>query len=87
MASTVTTDPAKAAHGHREGADFPGKNLSTDLWLLCTAGSHRFALPMASVVETMRMLPVEAVSGMSRCKHDKQTGQEQRKAGVSKIER
>jgi len=66
MASTVATDPGKAAHGHREGEALPGKNHSTDSWLLCTAGSHRFALPMANVIETMRMLPVEAVSGPPR---------------------
>jgi purine-binding chemotaxis protein CheW len=66
MASTVTTDPGKAAHGQREGAAFPEKNHSTDLWLLCKAGSHRFALPMTNVVETMRMLPIEAVNGPPR---------------------
>lgn len=31
-------------------------------WLLCRAGSHHFALPMQHVVETMRMLPIEAVA-------------------------
>src|ERR1700683_3674368 len=62
MASAATTDRGKAAHE----AAFPEKNYSTDLWLLCQAGTHRFALPMASVIETMRMLPVEAVSGPPR---------------------
>jgi purine-binding chemotaxis protein CheW len=47
-------------------AVFPEGDRSTDLWLLCQAGTHRFALPMASVIETMRMLPVEAVSGPPR---------------------
>jgi purine-binding chemotaxis protein CheW len=32
-------------------------------WLLCCVGSHRFALPLPSVIETMRMLPIEAVAG------------------------
>jgi purine-binding chemotaxis protein CheW len=32
-------------------------------WLLCRTGSHHFALPMQRVVETMRMLPIEAVAG------------------------
>jgi purine-binding chemotaxis protein CheW len=62
MASAVAKDLGKVAHG----AAFPEKTPSTDLWLLCQAGSHRFALPMANVIETMRMLPVEAVSGPPR---------------------
>lgn len=32
------------------------------LCLLCAAGSHRFALPMSEIVETMRMLPVETIA-------------------------
>jgi purine-binding chemotaxis protein CheW len=62
MASAATTDPGNAA----PGAAFPEKSYGTDLWLLCQAGAHRFALPMANVIETMRMLPVEAVSGPPR---------------------
>lgn len=62
MASAAATNPGKAAHR----AAFLENNRSTDLWLLCQAGAHRFALPMANVIETMRMLPVEAVSGPPR---------------------
>jgi purine-binding chemotaxis protein CheW len=62
MASAVATDPEKAV----QGSALPEKNRSVDLWLLCQAGSHRFALPMANIIETMRMLPVEAVSGPPR---------------------
>jgi purine-binding chemotaxis protein CheW len=32
-------------------------------WLLCQAGSHRFALPLLYVIETMRPLPIEPLSG------------------------
>ena len=32
-------------------------------WLLCRAGSHHFALPIADVIETMRMLPIEPLAG------------------------
>ncbi len=64
MASTVATDHGKAAQ--EVAATLPDKNHRPDLWLLCTAGLHRFALPMANVIETMRMLPVEAVDGPPR---------------------
>jgi purine-binding chemotaxis protein CheW len=40
-----------------------GVTSAAQFWLLCRAGSHRFALPMASVVETMRVLPIEAIAG------------------------
>jgi purine-binding chemotaxis protein CheW len=66
MVSAVATDLEKAAPGHTEGAASPEKNHSTNLWLLYKAGSHRFALPMANVIETMQMLPVEAVNGPPR---------------------
>jgi purine-binding chemotaxis protein CheW len=62
MASAAATDPEKAA----QEAIFSQRNHSTDLWLLCRAGTHRFALPMANVIETMRMLPIEAVNGPPR---------------------
>jgi purine-binding chemotaxis protein CheW len=62
MASAIAKDQEKATRC----APFPEKGLSADLWLLCQAGSHRFALPMTNVIETMRMLPVEAVSGPPR---------------------
>ena len=65
MTRALATNLGKAAHEHRDGAAFPDKN-QVDLWLLCQAGSHRFALPMANVIETMRMLPIEAVSGPPR---------------------
>jgi purine-binding chemotaxis protein CheW len=37
--------------------------LASASWLLCRTGSHRFALPVADVVETMRMLPIKPVGG------------------------
>ncbi len=36
------------------------------LWLLCRTGSHRFVLPIASVVETLRALPIEALADAPR---------------------
>ena len=51
-------DPPNAPPANR------GEATSTaQSWLVCSAGSHGFALPLASVIETMRMLPVEAVAG------------------------
>jgi len=35
---------------------------AADLWLLCKAGSHCFALPMCNVIETMRTLPIETIA-------------------------
>jgi purine-binding chemotaxis protein CheW len=32
-------------------------------WLLCRAGAHLCALPTAHVIEIMRILPIEAISG------------------------
>ncbi len=32
-------------------------------WLLCRAGAHLCAIPIEHVIETMRLLPIEAVSG------------------------
>ncbi len=39
---------------------------ASKFWLLCEAGTHRFALPMADVIETMRVLPIETVAGAPR---------------------
>jgi purine-binding chemotaxis protein CheW len=32
-------------------------------WLLCRSGAHLFGLPLATVIETMRPLPIKAVAG------------------------
>ncbi|MGH6725160.1 MAG: chemotaxis protein CheW [Pseudolabrys sp.] len=39
-----------------------GKSASPH-WLLCRVAAHHFALPVADVIETMRMLPVESIAG------------------------
>jgi len=62
MASVAAKDRGNVVHD----TTAPEKKHSRDSWLLCQAGAHRFALPMANVIETMRMLPVEAVSGPPR---------------------
>jgi len=59
MASAVTVDAGKAIEQRAAATAFD----SSDLWLLCKAGSHRFAVPIVNVTEIMRMLPVEAVNG------------------------
>jgi purine-binding chemotaxis protein CheW len=35
----------------------------TGSWLVCRAGSHVCAMPLAQVAETMRAMPIETVSG------------------------
>jgi purine-binding chemotaxis protein CheW len=64
MASVVSTHFRKAV-GECPGGVAPTEQNGRidDLWLLCQSGSHRFALPIASVIETMRMLPIETVAG------------------------
>jgi purine-binding chemotaxis protein CheW len=66
MASALATNLGKATREHCEQEAALEKSHGADLWLLCKAGSHRFALPMANVIETMRMLPVEAIDGPPR---------------------
>lgn len=39
-----------------------GKGGSQNSWLLCRAGSHLCALPLAHVLEVMRPLPVEPLA-------------------------
>lgn len=36
-----------------------GKGDSRDSWLLCRAGTHLCALPLAHILEVMRSLPIE----------------------------
>ena len=47
-----------------EGAEaLAAGDAGRPLWLLCRAGAHLCAIPIADVIETMRLLPIEAVSG------------------------
>jgi purine-binding chemotaxis protein CheW len=62
MANAAATDRGNTIAGRFRQSDSAAES-GADLWLLCTAGSHRFALPIANVIETMRVLPVETVAG------------------------
>lgn len=42
---------------------FPGDDIQTESFLLCRAGRHLCAITMSRVVETMRILPIEKLSG------------------------
>jgi purine-binding chemotaxis protein CheW len=44
-------------------ADAPGRRPS---WLLCRAGTLLCAIPLEHVIETLRVLPIEAVAGAPR---------------------
>ncbi len=44
-------------------APVPDAEAATQLWLLCRAGERLCALPLGSVVETLRPLPIEPVVG------------------------
>jgi purine-binding chemotaxis protein CheW len=39
------------------------RRVDTQSWLLCGVGPHRFILPMAEVIETMRLLPMQTIAG------------------------
>jgi purine-binding chemotaxis protein CheW len=63
MAIEITQSTEMAAPG-RPMTTMGGEIRKTLVsWLLCRTGSRHFALPMQQVVETMRMLPIEAVTG------------------------
>jgi purine-binding chemotaxis protein CheW len=62
MPSAPATDRGDAIAERSSEAGSDAESVA-DLWLLCTAGSHRFALPIADVIETMRALPVETIAG------------------------
>jgi purine-binding chemotaxis protein CheW len=40
-----------------------GADRQRNFWLLCRAGSARYALPLEHVVEIMRILPIEPIAG------------------------
>jgi purine-binding chemotaxis protein CheW len=44
-------------------ADHDESSLRPDTWLLCRTGTLLCALPLNHVIEIMRVLPVEAISG------------------------
>jgi len=39
-----------------------GKNHNQESWLLCRAGSHLCAIPLAQILEVMRPLPIEPLA-------------------------
>jgi purine-binding chemotaxis protein CheW len=60
MASEATT--ASQASRRRAGAAANGSDGCAS-WLLCRAGTRLCALPLDRVIEIMRVLPIEPVSG------------------------
>jgi purine-binding chemotaxis protein CheW len=65
--SAVTSELAEISGGVLTGvsavAAIDDSKSAAHLWLRCKTGSHHFALPMPSVIEIMRMLPVESIAG------------------------
>jgi purine-binding chemotaxis protein CheW len=58
--ATVGWQPRKQSAETASGADGRAS------WLLCRAGHHLYAIPLEHVVESMRVLPIEAVFGAPR---------------------
>jgi purine-binding chemotaxis protein CheW len=66
MVSEATLTTSQAARG-RSAATANGSDAAGGAsWLLCRAGTYLCALPLERVVEIMRVLPIEAVSGAPR---------------------
>jgi len=42
---------------------YPDQQPGPTQWLLCEVERHHFALPLSSVIETMRMLPLSMITG------------------------
>jgi purine-binding chemotaxis protein CheW len=62
----MTFDPAPAGaqiSWQSRGRPERGERSDTATWLLCEVQGHRFALPLSSVIETMRMMPLNTVAG------------------------
>lgn len=62
----LTTHEASMASGQPAPAAPPAaadeRGIHIRRWLLCCSGRHLFALPLDHVIETMRALPIEAVT-------------------------
>ena len=54
-----TTAAAEALRERSDGVASAGRTS----WLLCRAGSHLCAIPLAQVIEIMRHLPIETIAG------------------------
>jgi purine-binding chemotaxis protein CheW len=63
MASAAAADLGGAVNEGAARAPFGAESSGSELYLLCTVGPHRFAVPMANIIETMRMLPIKAIAG------------------------
>jgi purine-binding chemotaxis protein CheW len=53
----------RAAHGLVAAAPIGAGEASDASWLLCRAGAHLCAMSIEHVIEIMRALPIEAISG------------------------
>ncbi len=62
MRSEATAKPAAPDGPPTEATDAVAETGHSQ-WLLCRAGEHLCAIPIEHVIETMRLLPIEAVSG------------------------
>lgn len=58
---SALAEVSKALQSHMNAQSV--ENAPAGSWLLCRSGAHHFAFPVVNVVETMRMLPVEHLSG------------------------
>lgn len=53
-----------AAESDQDDVAAPQAESGADMRLLCRSGKHYYALPLESVAEVMRMLPIEQLAGV-----------------------
>jgi len=63
MGSEIAKSANDAVVGQLAAPTNGADKTAAAVWLFCRAGSHSFALPTPHVIETMRPLPIERLSG------------------------
>jgi purine-binding chemotaxis protein CheW len=63
MLSEGTAITDRAAPGRAATTSIGANEAGEASWLLCRAGAHLCAMPIEHVIEIMRVLPIEAISG------------------------
>jgi purine-binding chemotaxis protein CheW len=66
MTIEATETASQAARGRSAATANGSEEAGRASWLICRAGTHLCAMPLERVVEIMRLLPIEPVSGAPR---------------------
>jgi purine-binding chemotaxis protein CheW len=63
MLNEATASADRANSGFVAAAPTGVGEIGEAFWLLCRTGACRYAIPIGHVIETMRVLPIEAIAG------------------------